>query len=215
MKTMNIIMMAIIVFLLGAVAMENKINDETEEKYFLLEQQYNELENNYNNLQQQYDELTNDYYEEQQMNNTLLEEQTKLQDRIEVLEDEVTELEEQQLEIKIQQYENPKQETILVNGLNDSDGDGDYNNDGEYGDPDSVYIDENGNIIYNPHGQYRPDNNNQKTTGSGDYHIARGNSYYHNSASCKFLEGADTERVGLNEAQARGKHMCNCVKYGY
>lgn len=38
-------------------------------------------------------------------------------------------------------------------GGNDSDGDGDDNTDNEYADPDDVYIDENGNIIYDKYGQ--------------------------------------------------------------
>ena len=38
-------------------------------------------------------------------------------------------------------------------GGNDSDGDGDDNTDDEYADPDDVYIDENGNIIYDKYGQ--------------------------------------------------------------
>ena len=37
-------------------------------------------------------------------------------------------------------------------GGNDSDGDGDDNTDDEYADPDDVYIDENGNIIYDKNG---------------------------------------------------------------
>ena len=37
---------------------------------------------------------------------------------------------------------------ITENGGNDSDNDGDDNTDGEYGDPDDVYIDADGNIIY-------------------------------------------------------------------
>lgn len=39
---------------------------------------------------------------------------------------------------------------------NDSDGDGDDNTDDEYGDPDDIYIDENGNIIYDENGSGPP-----------------------------------------------------------
>lgn len=97
---------------------------------------------------------------------------------------------------------------------NDSDNDGDDQYDNEYGDSDKVYIDENGNIIYddNHHSSYK-NNNNSSSTGTGNYYIAKGNSYYHNSSDCKFLEGADTEKVSKSEAISRGKHMCNCIKY--
>ena len=42
-------------------------------------------------------------------------------------------------------------------------------------------------------------------------YIANGNSYYHNSPSCKFLNGASAYGVDLNNVG--GKHACNCVKY--
>lgn len=42
------------------------------------------------------------------------------------------------------------------NSGNDSDGDGDDNTDDEYGDPDDIYIDENGNIIYDENGSGPP-----------------------------------------------------------
>ena len=42
------------------------------------------------------------------------------------------------------------------NSGNDSDGDGDDNTDDEYGDPDDIYIDENGNIIYDKDGSGPP-----------------------------------------------------------
>ena len=41
-------------------------------------------------------------------------------------------------------------------GGNDSDGDGDDNTDDEYGDKDDIYIDENGNIIYDENGSGPP-----------------------------------------------------------
>ena len=45
-----------------------------------------------------------------------------------------------------------KPEVTNNSGGNDSDGDGDDNTDDEYADPDDVYIDENGNIIYDKNG---------------------------------------------------------------
>ena len=42
------------------------------------------------------------------------------------------------------------------NSGNDSDGDGDDNTDDEYADPDDIYIDENGNIIYDKNGSGPP-----------------------------------------------------------
>lgn len=54
------------------------------------------------------------------------------------------------LEIYMKRPENEKESS---SGGNDSDGDGDDNTDNEYADPDDVYIDENGNIIYDKYGQ--------------------------------------------------------------
>ena len=41
--------------------------------------------------------------------------------------------------------------------------------------------------------------------------MANGNSYYHKSASCKFIRGASVKAVGINNVG--GKHACNCMKY--
>ncbi len=101
---------------------------------------------------------------------------------------------------------------------NDSDNDGDNQYDNEYADPDRIYIDENGNIIYDDHNNYNYpsyDVDDNESSNYGDYYIARGNSYYHNSPNCKYLQGADTDRVTEEEAISNGKHECNCVKYGY
>ena len=49
--------------------------------------------------------------------------------------------------------ERPEDNGSSSGGGNDSDGDGDDNTDDEYADPDDVYIDENGNIIYDKYGQ--------------------------------------------------------------
>ncbi len=48
-------------------------------------------------------------------------------------------------------------------------------------------------------------------SGGRTVYIANGNSYYHKSASCKFLRGASVKAVGINNVG--GKHACNCVKY--
>ncbi len=102
---------------------------------------------------------------------------------------------------------------------NDSDNDGDNQYDNEYADPDRIYIDENGNIIYDDHNNnynypsYNVDNSD--SSDDGDYYIARGNSYYHNNSNCEYLQGADTDRVTEEEAISNGKYECNCVKYGY
>lgn len=48
-------------------------------------------------------------------------------------------------------------------------------------------------------------------SGGRTVYIASGNSYYHKSASCKFLRGASVKAVGINNVG--GKHACNCVKY--
>ena len=42
-------------------------------------------------------------------------------------------------------------------------------------------------------------------------YIAKGNSYYHKSASCKFIQGADVSCVGIDDVS--GKYPCNCIKY--
>lgn len=47
--------------------------------------------------------------------------------------------------------------------------------------------------------------------GGRTVYIASGNSYYHNSPSCKFMRGASVRAVGINNVG--GKHACNCVKY--
>lgn len=53
---------------------------------------------------------------------------------------------------------------------------------------------------------------NEMSSSSGKtVYIAKGNSYYHNSSSCKFLNGASAYGVDLNDVG--GKHACNCVKY--
>ena len=55
-------------------------------------------------------------------------------------------------------------------------------------------------------------NSNETSSSSGKtVYIAKGNSYYHNSSSCKFLNGASAYGVDLNDVG--GKHACNCVKY--
>jgi hypothetical protein len=54
------------------------------------------------------------------------------------------------LEVYMKRPENEKEDS---SDGNDSDGDGDDNTDDEYADPDDVYIDENGNIIYDKYGQ--------------------------------------------------------------
>lgn len=66
---------------------------------------------------------------------------------------------------------------------------------------------ENSKIVYE---------NSETTSGynnSGDQkvYIPRGNSYYHKSASCKFIQGADLSCVSISDVG--GKHPCNCIKY--
>lgn len=47
---------------------------------------------------------------------------------------------------------------------------------------------------------------------SGVYvYISSGNSYYHKSSSCKFLNGASAHKV--DKSSVGGKHACNCIKY--
>ena len=52
-------------------------------------------------------------------------------------------------------------------------------------------------------------NNSDYNKASGSYYIAAGNRYYHNTPSCKFLEGAATTLV----SDVSNKFPCNCVKY--
>lgn len=52
-------------------------------------------------------------------------------------------------------------------------------------------------------------NNSDYNQASGSYYIAAGNRYYHNTPSCKFLEGAATTLV----SDVSNKFPCNCVKY--
>lgn len=63
---------------------------------------------------------------------------------------------------------------------------------------------------------YKKPSSNSSSGGSSNsggrtVYIASGNSYYHKSASCKFLGGASVKAVGINNVG--GKHACNCVKY--
>ena len=63
---------------------------------------------------------------------------------------------------------------------------------------------------------YKKPSSSSSSSGSSNLggrtvYIASGNSYYHKSASCKFLRGASVKAVGINNVG--GKHACNCVKY--
>lgn len=65
-------------------------------------------------------------------------------------------------------------------------------------------------IVYKPSSNSNSSSNGGSSSGRTVY-IASGNSYYHNSPSCKFLNGASAKAVGINNVG--GKHACNCVKY--
>ena len=208
-----VIIVGCIAWFLGSATTEVKMLQEIEQ----LELQYTEEISN----------LTNQYSEETyELNNEHYEEINKLQEQINEYEEETYELQnkinELEDELKQKETEDAKQITNNINDYSynnnsyDGDNDGDDQYDDEYADPDDIYIDENGIIIYDKYGtkRYQPNNENG-STGCGNYFIARGNSYYHNSSSCKFLEGAETERVTEDQAINRGKHQCNCIKYGY
>lgn len=49
------------------------------------------------------------------------------------------------------------------------------------------------------------------SSGGKKVYIASGNSYYHKSPSCKFLDGASTTAVSIKNVGR--KHACNCIKY--
>lgn len=68
-------------------------------------------------------------------------------------------------------------------------------------------------VEYNPPSSSSNEGSSNETSSSSGktVYIAKGNSYYHNSASCKFLNGASAYGVDLNDIG--GKHACNCVKY--
>lgn len=68
-------------------------------------------------------------------------------------------------------------------------------------------------VEYNPPSSSSNEgSSNEASSSSGKtVYIAKGNSYYHNSSSCKFLNGASAYGVDLNDVG--GKHACNCVKY--
>lgn len=208
---LSIVMLALFAFLgIG----QQKTDDEVEIQNVTIEETYEEQSINY---EQTMEDLNMQYEEEiNELNDKLLESlyrEQQLQDKIDVYENRINELEKQLEEQQNNvEYENITYENY-VSG-NDSDNDGDDQYDNEYADPDRVWIDENGIIIYDEHGHYdnyQKESNN--ISSSGNYYIAPGNSYYHNSSNCKFLEGADTERVTEGQAISRGKHMCNCIKY--
>ncbi len=68
-------------------------------------------------------------------------------------------------------------------------------------------------VEYNPPSSSSNEGSSNETSSSSGktVYIAKGNSYYHNSSSCKFLNGASAYGVDLNDVG--GKHACNCVKY--
>lgn len=68
-------------------------------------------------------------------------------------------------------------------------------------------------VEYNsPSSSSNEGSSNETSSSSGKtVYIAKGNSYYHNSSSCKFLNGVSAYGVDLNDVG--GKHACNCVKY--
>lgn len=68
-------------------------------------------------------------------------------------------------------------------------------------------------VEYNPPSSSSNEGSSSETSSSSGktVYIAKGNSYYHNSSSCKFLNGASAYGVDLNDVG--GKHACNCVKY--
>ena len=68
-------------------------------------------------------------------------------------------------------------------------------------------------VEYNPPSSSSNEGSSNETSSSSGktVYIAKGNSYYHNSSSCKFLNGASAYGVDLNNVG--GKHACNCVKY--
>lgn len=60
--------------------------------------------------------------------------------------------------------------------------------------------------------QHSEKHHSSKKNSSGKtVYIAKGNSYYHKSASCKFIKGADVSKVDISDVG--GKHPCNCIKY--
>lgn len=68
-------------------------------------------------------------------------------------------------------------------------------------------------VEYNPPSSSSNEGSSNETSSSSGktVYIAKGNSYYHNSSSCKFLNGASAYGVDLNDVG--GKYACNCVKY--
>lgn len=67
-------------------------------------------------------------------------------------------------------------------------------------------------VVYKPSSSSSSSGSNGSSSSGGrTVYIAPGNSYYHASSSCKFLRGASTQAVGINNVG--GKHPCNCIKY--
>lgn len=67
-------------------------------------------------------------------------------------------------------------------------------------------------IEYDPSSKKSYENNIEKSepTKGRIVYITDGNSYYHSSPSCKFLDGAHARAVGINEVGE--KYPCNCVE---
>ena len=68
-------------------------------------------------------------------------------------------------------------------------------------------------VEYNPNsGHHSKKHHSSKKHSSGQkVYIAKGNSYYHKSANCKFINGADVSKVDISDVG--GKYPCNCMKY--
>ena len=214
-KTTAIVLNTIIGFVIaatswtmGTIFTEMKLEDEQEKIVIEKTNETNEY-----NVQQDISRLTEEINElKQQMsdNDYTIE---NLEQQITNKDNKISDLEKQLEEEKETKETNNITYDEYIAG-NDSDNDGDDQYDNEYADPDRIYTDENGIIIYDDR-SYR---NNYPTydnssSGSGGYYIARGNSYYHNSPDCKFLQGAQTDEVTKEQAISNGKHECNCIKY--
>ena len=84
--------------------------------------------------------------------------------------------------------EKPKKNSSNSRAGNDSDGDGDDNTDDEYADPDDVYIDENGNIIYDKNGGNSPSEEDVTIDGDGNIIYKPKNNKKYKDRPSDFLE---------------------------
>ncbi len=210
-KIVTVIIVGCIAWLLGSLTTEMKMEQEIRQ----LELQHaGEISGLTNQYSEEAYELNNEYYEEinelQEQINDYKEETNELQNKINELENELKQKETE----NVQQINNNTNSYSYNNNSYDSDNDGDDQYDNEYADPDDIYIDENGNIIYDKYGTSRNSSFNNardnvttnEPTQAKYYYTSSGKSY-HSSKNCPTLSRSKNVQYGQT-SKADPCNMC-------